>query len=70
MEQAQRLLEVVRGDRLETLLTMALTTGMRRGELLALRWPDIDLENGSVQVKRTVDYIGKYGYDHASLFCR
>ncbi len=41
---------------------MALTTGMRRGELLALRWSDIDLEIGAVQVKRTVDYIGKYGY--------
>jgi integrase len=62
MEQAQRLLEAVRGHRLDALLTMALTTGMRRGELLALRWLDVDLDSGNVQVKRTVDYIAKYGY--------
>lgn len=62
MEQANRLLEVVRGHRIEMLLTLALTTGMRRGELLALRWSDVDLEKGTIQVRRTVDFIGKYGY--------
>ncbi|HLI06515.1 MAG TPA: tyrosine-type recombinase/integrase [Ktedonobacteraceae bacterium] len=62
MEQAKNLLEVVRGHRLETLLTMALTTGMRRGELLALRWSDVNLEEGTVIVKHTVDYIARYGY--------
>ena len=58
MEQASKLLEVVRGHRLEMLLTLALTTGMRRGELLALRWSDVDLENGNIQVRRTVDIYG------------
>ena len=62
MEQASKLLEVVRGHRLEMLLTLALTTGMRRGELLALRWSDVDLENGNIQVRRTVDIIPKHGY--------
>jgi integrase len=62
MEQAHKLLEAVRGHRLETLLTLALTTGMRRGELLALRWSDVDLEQGSIHVRRTVDHIPKYGY--------
>ncbi len=62
MEQAKNLLEVVRGHRLETLLTMALTTGMRRGELLALRWSDVNFEEGTVLVKHTVDYIARYGY--------
>jgi len=62
MEQAQNLLKVVRGHRLEAMLTLALTTAMRRGELLALRWSDVDLENGSLQVRRTVDYIPHYGY--------
>ena len=37
-DQAQKLLEVARGHRFEALLTVALVTGMRRGELLALRW--------------------------------
>lgn len=61
MEQARRLLEHVRGHRLETLLTVALTTGMRRGEILALRWADVDLERHLVSVHRTVDYI-HHGY--------
>jgi integrase len=60
-EQAQRLLEVARGHRLEALLTLAVTTGMRRGELLALHWDDIDLNEGSVYVRRTISRIGKFG---------
>lgn len=62
MEQVHKLLESVRGQRLEMLLTLALTTGMRRGEMLALRWTDVDLERQTVKVHRTVDYIPKHGY--------
>lgn len=53
-EQAQFLLNEVKKHRLEALLTLAITTGMRRGELLALRWQDINFEDGSLQVKRAV----------------
>ena len=62
MEQAHTLIESVRGHRLEMLLTLALTMGMRRGEMLALRWTDIDLERQILKVQRTVDYIPRYGY--------
>jgi integrase len=62
VQQARMLLNHVKEHRLEVLLTVALTTGMRRGEILALRWSDINLEEGSIQVKRTVDYITHYGY--------
>jgi integrase len=62
MEQAHKLLEAVRGHRLEVLLIVALTTGIRRGELLALRWSEVDLEGQRIQVRRTVDYITHYGY--------
>ncbi len=62
MEQAHKLLEAVRGHRLEVLLIVALTTGIRRGELLALRWSEVDLEEQRIQVRRTVDYITGYGY--------
>lgn len=62
LEQARTLLAAARGHRLDMLLTLALTTGMRRGELLALRWSDIDLESGMLQVRRTVDFIARYGY--------
>ncbi len=62
IEQAKILLEQVKDHRLEVLLTMAIVTGMRRGELLALRWSSVDLIRGIAIVLNTVDYIPKYGY--------
>jgi integrase len=61
VEQARRLLEVARGSYIETLLLLAVTTGMRRGELLALRWEDVDFENGVVSIRRTMNRITGYG---------
>ena len=60
-EQAQRLLQVARERKLETLLTVAVATGMRRGELLGLHWHDIDFNEGCLYVRRTVGRIGKFG---------
>ncbi len=62
MEQAHTLLESVHGHRLEMLLTLALTMAMRRGEMLALRWADVDLERQTIKVQRTVGYIPRFGY--------
>jgi integrase len=45
-EEARRLLTAACGDRLEALYVLALNTGMRQGELLALKWEDVDLERG------------------------
>ena len=42
-QQAEALLEAVRGDRLEALYRAMLATGLRRGEALALHWSDVDL---------------------------
>ena len=53
-EQAHVLLETVRGDRLEALIVVALATGMRKGELIALRWQDVDLEARIANVTRTL----------------
>jgi len=55
LEQAKVLLNKVREHRLEVLLTMAVVTGMRRGELLALRWSNIDFERQILLVLHTVD---------------
>jgi integrase len=44
LEQARRFLGAVRGDELEGLWRLALVTGMRRGELLGLRWDDVDTD--------------------------
>jgi len=60
-DQARRLIKAARGHRLEAVLVMAITTGMRRGELLALRWQDIDFEHQSLHVRRTVDFFAGYG---------
>lgn len=42
--QAQRLIEAIRGHRFEVLFRLALGLGLRKGELLALRWEDVDLD--------------------------
>jgi integrase len=50
-EQAERFLAAIRGDRLEALFVLALVTGLREGELLGLRWSDVDLDAGTVTVR-------------------
>jgi len=60
-QQAQQLLEAARGHRLEAMITLALATGMRRGELLALRWQDIDFQQKCLYVRRSVSRLpGEY----------
>ena len=48
------LLEAARGDRLEALYVLAVTTDMRRGELLELNWSDVDLKEGVVSIRRAL----------------
>jgi integrase len=66
LEQAQHLLTVVRGHRLEAFIALTLTTGMRHGELTALRWSAIKFgtgtEIGSISVQRTAGFIAKHGF--------
>src|SRR5918911_181856 len=57
-DEARRLLEAAREDRLEALYVLAIHTGMRQGELLALRWQDVDLENAVASVRRTLTRSG------------
>jgi integrase len=54
LEQVKALLCAARGDRLEALYVLAIHTGLRQGELLGLRWEDVDLETRTLQVKRTL----------------
>jgi integrase len=49
-EQAAHFLNIVKGDRFEALFVLAVTTGMREGELLGLRWQDVDLENATAYI--------------------
>jgi integrase len=57
-EQARLLIKTAEGERFEALFLLALTTGMREGELLGLQWADIDLEGGILRVERTLNVIG------------
>ena len=57
MEQAQQLLTAARGHRLEALFTLALATGMRRGELLALKWQDVNFSSGTLQIRRILTRV-------------
>lgn len=53
-EEARTFLVSVREDRLYAAYALALTTGLRRGELLGLAWRDIDLEAGWLHVRQTI----------------
>ncbi len=54
-EEAQRLLEAAKEDRFEAFYVLAVHTGMRRGELLGLKWDDVDLDAAIsvLRVRRT-----------------
>lgn len=52
-DDARRFLEEIHGDRLEALYLLAVTTGLRRQELLDIRWEDMDLDAGTLQVRGT-----------------
>jgi integrase len=56
-EQAQRLLAALRGHKWEALFTLALATGMRRGELIGLKWQDINFKTGTLQVVRVLTRV-------------
>jgi len=60
-EEASMLLEATQGDRLKALYVLAVTTGMRRGELLGLKWSDIDLEYGRLSIRRALTRTGNGG---------
>jgi integrase len=57
-EQVKRLLAATRGEKLEALYVLAVTTGMRIGEMFGLKWSDVDLEVGVLRVRRTVSADG------------
>jgi integrase len=53
-KQVRVFLEAISGDRLEALYVVAITAGLRAGELLGLQWEDVDFEAGMLQVRRTL----------------
>ncbi|HYU74883.1 MAG TPA: tyrosine-type recombinase/integrase [Ktedonobacteraceae bacterium] len=61
LEQALRLIEAAKGRRLECMITLEVVTGMRRGELFALHWCDIDFEKKVLYVRWSLSYTNVDG---------
>jgi integrase len=56
-EHARKLLETAKGGRYEAIYTVALTLGMRRGEVLGLRWADIDFDGRAIRVNQSMQRL-------------
>ena len=55
--QVRTFLETIRGHRLEALFTVAVVTGLRQGELLGLRWSDVDMTAGTLTVRHSLQRV-------------
>ena len=60
-QQARALLAAVAGDRLEALYRIALSLGLRRGEVLGLKWEDVDLERATIRIVRAIQWTRTQG---------
>lgn len=56
--EVRTLLGAIADHRLEALYVLAVTTGMRQGELLGLRWREVDLDSSALRVRRTLQRVG------------
>lgn len=57
-KQADALCKAIAGDRLEALYLLALCLGLRKGEILGLKWYDVDLDNGSIKITGALQRVG------------
>lgn len=62
-KQAIRLLELMEDQPIyyRTAVTVLLFTGMRRGELMGLVWDDIDFDNNTITIQRSLQYLPEVG---------
>ena len=60
-EQARRFLGAARGDAAHSVFVLALVYGLRRGEITALRWSDIDTERGLIDIQASLARAGGQG---------
>lgn len=62
-QEVRRLLDCLKQEPIykRALFTMYVVTGCRRGEILALRWEDVDMEKGEITVAHSLQYLPEYG---------
>jgi integrase len=58
VDQVRDFLQAAEGDRLAVLFRVAILHGLRRGELLGLRWEDLDLDAGTLFVRQQIGWAG------------
>jgi len=56
-DEIKKLIKALEGNRLKWLILLALGTGLRRGELLALKWNNIDTKNLLLSVEKSISQI-------------
>ena len=56
-EEQDKFLNALKGHRLEALFKLALATGMRRGELLALTWDKVDFERNTISISKSATRV-------------
>lgn len=61
-EEVDRLLEAADTTPYGTLIYVAVMTGLRQGELLGLRWDDVDLNAGRLHVRQTCQWLPREGF--------
>ena len=59
LEESQQFLKAAEADPLHIVFLLALTTGMRQGEILGLRWKDVDKDNRILSVTQILTHDGK-----------
>lgn len=62
-EQQQSFIAAINGHELEMLFLVALSTGLRLGEILGLKWCDIDFNSGNLTVNRTLQRVTEISRD-------
>jgi len=60
-DEVNKFLDAAKDDRLHALFVVAIHSGMRPSELLALRWADVDLDTGFVSIQRGLTWNRKGG---------
>ena len=63
VDQQKQFAETVKGHKLELLFLTALCTGLRIGEISGLKWSDIDFDNHTLTVNRTVERVALFDKD-------
>ncbi|WP_230868232.1 tyrosine-type recombinase/integrase [Iocasia frigidifontis] len=60
-EQINKIIEIAKGTWFFEILITAIYTGMRRGELLGLRWSDINWDKGEIKVRQQAQHLRNKG---------